>query len=112
MRFEWDARKNATNRRKHDVAFETAALAFEDPYAISQRDISDSDEDRWVTLGAVEPGLILFVVHTQHEQEGEEIIRIISARKAEARERNVYAEAHKGSERRSKEASRKARRRH
>lgn len=112
MRFEWDARKNTINRRKHDVAFETASLVFEDPYAISQQDLSGGDEERWITLGAVEPGLVLFVVHTQHEREGEEVIRIISARKAEARERGAYAEAHKDSESRPKEASRKRRRRH
>jgi uncharacterized DUF497 family protein len=40
MRFEWDEHKNRHNRRKHDVGFETAALVFDDPYALTQRDFS------------------------------------------------------------------------
>jgi len=112
MRFEWDERKDSINRRKHGVAFETAAIVFEDPGAVTQPDITSGDEERWITLGAVEPGLILFVVHTHAESEGEEIIRIISARKAESRERIIYAQAHKDTETRHTRSSRKTRRRH
>jgi uncharacterized DUF497 family protein len=112
MRFEWDDRKNDLNRRKHDVSFEIATIAFDDPFALSQTDISSPDEERWITIGAVEPGLVLFVVHTHFESEGEEVIRIISARKAESSERKLYEEAHKDPKRRHKEASRKTRRRH
>ena len=64
MRFEWDEHKNTINRRKHDVAFETAAMVFDDPFALTLRDETRGDEERWITIGAVEPGLILFVVHT------------------------------------------------
>jgi uncharacterized protein len=112
MRLEWDEHKNAINRRKHGVAFETAAIVFDDPYAVTQADLAIENEERWITLGAVEPGLILFVVHAHFEIGGEEVIRIISARKAESREREIYAEAHKKAKRRHKEASRKTRRRH
>jgi uncharacterized DUF497 family protein len=112
MRFEWDERKNRANRRKHGVAFETATMVFDDPYAVTQPDIGSGDEERWVTLGAIEPGLILFVVHTHSWTQGEDTVRIISARKAESRERNIYAEAHKNTETRYTRASRKARRRH
>jgi uncharacterized DUF497 family protein len=112
MRFEWDERKDAINRRKHGVAFETAAIVFQDPRAFSQPDITSGDEERWITLGAIEPGLILLVVHTHAESEGEEIIRIISARKAESRERIIYAEAYKNTETRHSRSSRKARRKH
>jgi uncharacterized DUF497 family protein len=111
MRFEWDERKNRSNRRKHGVGFETATIVFDDPYAVTQPDISSGDEERWITLGAIEPGLVLFVVHTHPESE-EETIRIISARKAQSGERNIYAEAHKNTETRHTRASRKARRRH
>jgi uncharacterized DUF497 family protein len=38
MRFEWDERKNEKNLRKHDVRFETAVLAFDDPCALTQPD--------------------------------------------------------------------------
>jgi len=63
MRFEWDENKNAQNVRKHDVRFETALLVFDDPYALTQRDISFDDEERWITLGAAGPGSLLLVVH-------------------------------------------------
>jgi hypothetical protein len=112
MRFEWDKGKNDLNRRKHRVAFETAAIIFEDPYALTRPDFSSEDEERWITLGAVESGLVLFVVHTYHEEDEELVIRIISARKAGPRERLVYEEAHKNSKRRHKDSSRNARRRH
>jgi uncharacterized DUF497 family protein len=82
MRFEWDDGKNRRNLVKHDVRFETAVLVFDDPYALTQRDESSDDEDRWITIGAIGLGAVLLVVHTCFERDGEEIIRIISARAA------------------------------
>jgi uncharacterized DUF497 family protein len=96
MRFEWDENKNRQNLRKHDVGFESAVLIFDDRYAYTQRDLSFSEEERWITVGTMEPGSILFVVHTYAEVEGEEIIRVISARRAESHERKAYEEAYKG----------------
>ena len=55
MRFEWDEH----NLRKHDVRFETAILVFDDPYAITQRDLTFEDEERWITVGAIGTGSIL-----------------------------------------------------
>jgi uncharacterized protein len=46
MRFEWDEHKSRRNRRKHGVGFETAALVFDDPYALTQRDSSVENEER------------------------------------------------------------------
>ena len=94
MRFEWDEAKNQRNLLKHDVRFETATLAFDDPCALTQRDESTDEEERWITLGSVSPGTVLFVVHTWRERSKEEIIRIISARPATPRERKRYEEAH------------------
>ena len=94
MRCEWDNDKNRRNLLKHDVRFETAALVFDDPYMLTERDPSTEGEDRWHTMGSVAPGVVLFVVHTWFEQNGEEVIRIISARRAESRERRRYEEAH------------------
>src|SRR5580658_7135390 len=111
MRFEWDEQKNRQNLRKHDVRFETAMLVFDDPYALTQRDFT-SEEERWITVGAIGPGSILLVVHTFYEEQGEEIIRIISARAAESHERRAYEEAHKGAEARHLRHRRKKRRRH
>ena len=46
MRFECDEQKNRQNLHKHDVRFETAVLVFDDPYAITQRDVTFEDEER------------------------------------------------------------------
>ncbi len=98
MRFERDEKKNRQNLRKHDVRFETAILVFDDPFAISQRDLAHGDEERWITIGAMGPGSILLVVHTFYEQRDEEVVSIISARAADSHERKAYEEAHKGAE--------------
>ena len=112
MRFEWDEQKARQNRRKHDIGFDTAVLVFDDPYALSQRDFSVEDEQRWVTLGAIGPGSILLVVHTSYQEEGEEIVRIISARAAESHERKVYEETHKRPKTRHPRDRRKEKRGH
>ena len=112
MRFEWDEQKNRQNPRKHDVRFETAMLVFDDPYALTQRDFTSEDEERWITVGAIGPGSVLLVVHTFYEKQGEEIIRIISARAAESHERRAYEETHKGAEARHPRHRRKKRRGH
>ena len=98
--FEWDDEKNRANRLKHDASFETAALLFDDPYALTQKDPT-SEEERFITLGAIGPGAILFVVHVSYgNAEGEEVIRIISARPATGREKRSYGEAYKEATRR------------
>ncbi|HEV3315576.1 MAG TPA: BrnT family toxin [Candidatus Angelobacter sp.] len=112
MWFEWDEAKNRQNLRKHNVRFETAALVFDDPFALSHRDDASNDEERWITIGAIGPGPILVVVHTWLEKHGEEVIRIISARAAESHEKWAYAEAHKGAETRYRRDRRENRRRH
>jgi len=95
-RFEWDAAKNLANRRKHGVDFETALRVFADPFALSEQDRVEEGEPRWQTIGLVEGRLLLLVAHTVREdgddETGEEVdvIRIISARKADRRERRRY----------------------
>jgi uncharacterized DUF497 family protein len=112
LRSEWDEQKNRQNLRKRDVRFETAMLVFDDPYALTQRDFTSEDEERWITVGTIVRGSILLVVHTFYEEQGEEIIRIISAHAAESHERRAYEEAHKGAEARHPRHGRKKRRRH
>ena len=93
MRWTWDPDKAAANRGKHGLSFETAVLVFDDPLHASKPD-PHSDGDRWHTIGLVGPVLLL-VVHTYPEagsQEVEPVGRIISARKATARERRAYEE--------------------
>ena len=91
MEFEWHADKADSNLRKHGVSFEDAARVFLDPDRIETFDGRDSyGEDRWKTVGLVEPAL-LAVVYTARGKGGE-VIRIISARKADANERSQYRE--------------------
>ena len=93
MRWTWDPEKAAANRAKHGLSFETAAHVFDDPFQASKPD-PHPDGDRWQTMGIVGPVLLL-VIHTspEVEAEGEEPVgRIISARKATARERKAYEE--------------------
>lgn len=99
MRFEFDQRKSRQNLAKHGIDFETAQIIFEDPYAVSQRDEIHDDEERWITLGELAPGAVLFVVHTAFaEPGGLEVIRLISARAATSREKTQYEKAHKRAE--------------
>jgi hypothetical protein len=63
MRFEWDETKNRANLLKHRISFETAVLAFGDPHALTQRDEFVTAEERWITLGSVNPDAVLFIVH-------------------------------------------------
>jgi uncharacterized DUF497 family protein len=90
MRFVWDEEKSRRNLIKHKVSFETARLVFDDPNAISRPDRIVEGEERWQTLGQVGGVVILLVAHTYHDEEGEEVIRIISARKATPQERERY----------------------
>ena len=94
MRFGWDGAKNRQNRRKHGVSFETAAQVFADPFAIVRRDPVERDEERWQIIGVALGIAVLLVAYTVLEEKGDEIIRIISARKATPQERKAYAEGH------------------
>lgn len=93
MRFEWDGKKNRINQLNHGgIAFESAALVFDDPHAIFRKDRIVSGEQRWHAIGAAE-GAVLLVVHVYRMENGngdEETIRIISAREANERERRGY----------------------
>jgi uncharacterized DUF497 family protein len=86
--FEWDDRKAALNLRKHGVSFEEAITALADPRAITAVDLVFPD--RWITIGRSVLLRVLFVVHTQSLPGGR--TRIISARKASARQRRKYEE--------------------
>lgn len=87
-----DERKNRANQAKHRLSFETAALVFDDPHAISLPDREVEGEERWQTLGMAGGIAVVLVAHTEWEEGGEPRIRIISARKATQRERKIYEE--------------------
>ncbi len=93
MRFEWDERKSRRNLAKHKVSFETAAVVFDDPRAVSVIERIEKGEERWQTMGHVGGDVVLLVAHTYREEDGEEVIRIISGRKATPRERKIYEES-------------------
>ena len=91
MQFEWDEPKNKRNQRRHGLSFETAALVFRDPDVLSELDRRyENIEERWYSIGRI--GItVVYVSHTVVESEhGEEIIRIISARKATSVEQRSY----------------------
>ena len=88
-RFEWDDRKDAENQRKHKITFEEARTVFADEYARLLDDPDHSgDEDRFILLGLSAAFRVLVVVHTYRAHD--DIIRIISARKATKVERQQY----------------------
>ncbi len=94
MRFEWDARKNELNRKKHGNSFETAVEVFQDPLHLSILDARfNYFEERWITLGAYNDLLLLVGAHLYYTYQGEEVIRIISAREATVNERRHYEQA-------------------
>lgn len=83
---EWDIEKEKLNRRKHGISFETAGRIFLDTERIEYYDAVHSiDEDRFVTIGIVDS--LLSVVYTEREND---VLRLISARKATEKERRAY----------------------
>ena len=91
LRFEWDPRKDAENRRKHGLSFDEAQTVFADEHALLLDDPDHSaTEDRFILLGLSAAFRVLVVVHGYRDRD--DTIRIISARKATKRERQRYDE--------------------
>jgi uncharacterized DUF497 family protein len=86
MDFEWDTAKEQANHKKHGLDFRTASRVFLDPYLIEFEDLR-ADELRFNAIGLVD-GRMLFVTYTMRG----EVVRIISARGAEPREKRKYYE--------------------
>ena len=88
IKFEWNLSKARANLKKHGVSFEEAQSAFFDENAIQFFDSEGSvEEERFLMLGLSENSRILLVCHCERE---DEVIRIISARRATAKERKHY----------------------
>ena len=92
--FEWDVNKARKNLSKHKISFEGATSVFRDEKAISISDEEHSDdEERWLTIGLDEVTRTLVVIHTYISiDENNCNIRLISARKATKKERQIYNE--------------------
>lgn len=90
MDFEWDIQKEQKNIAKHGLDFSTAILVFGDENRLEFYDVEHSDtEDRYITIGAIDGVVtIVYVTYTERNQ----AIRIISARGATRREKEVYYE--------------------
>jgi uncharacterized protein len=89
LRFDWDHRKARANQKKHGVSFEEASTVFSDEHALLVDDPEHSEqEDRFVLLGLSSMLRTLVVCHCYRESD--EIIRIISARRATRSERLQY----------------------
>jgi len=91
LRFEWDENKAQSNLRKHGLSFQQAVRVFSDPFQLVDQDRYVDGEERWQTIGSIDNFTIVVVAHTirDHEQ-GTEVIRIISARRAGPHERRRY----------------------
>jgi uncharacterized DUF497 family protein len=85
MRFTWDAKKAASNLRKHGVSFTEAASAFDDPLGAYYPDTLH--EDRFILIGFSRRLRLLYVVHAEIQRD---LIRLISARRATSHEKAHY----------------------
>lgn len=86
MRFEWDEDKNDANIRHHGIDFADVLTMFLAPMLTNLDDRIDYGEDRWVSIGMIARGIAVIV---WTERNGD-VIRIISARKANKNERRRY----------------------
>jgi uncharacterized protein len=87
VRFEWDLTKAGANLRTHGVSFAEATTVLDDDFALTRNDPDALGEQRFVSLGLSDLGKLLVVVHTYREPE---TIRLISAWKANRRQRMQY----------------------
>lgn len=90
MKFEWDERKNRANIKKHGIDFADAWEVFENPLFAWMDDREDYGDDRWVGLGIMHSLMVVLVVFVE---KGEDVIRVISLRKAKGHEREKYEKA-------------------
>ena len=89
--FEWLEQKARDNLQNHKVSFEEAQRVFCDLYAITGEDRIEGGEWRSVTIGMVPPRLqVIVVAYTVRQRGDRQVIRIISARKANRKERRQY----------------------
>ena len=89
LRFLWDPRKAVSNERKHGVGFPEATTVFDDPLSVTIADPDHSlEEQRFLLLGQSNRLRVLVVAHLERG----ESIRIISVRRVNRRERQIYEE--------------------
>ena len=99
IKFEWDPEKARENYRKHGVSFEQATVVFSDVFGLEEYDSNHSTfgETRYSRIGFAADG-ILYVVYTMRDP-NEDLIRLISARRADRSEQQLYIQERYGKER-------------
>lgn len=85
-KFEWDEGKNSTNQAKHGIRFEDILEVFDYPMLTKVDDRFDYGEVRYIGIGKNQIAVFFTIVYTKREPK----IRIISARKANKKERKLY----------------------
>ena len=91
LKFEWDENKNRANIKKHGFSFAEATHIFRDPNALYMPDPDHSEsEERWLGLGSLRNLTLVVTVFVDRSESNEQIIRIISARKASKAEKQQY----------------------
>lgn len=91
--FSWDERKSRSNFKNHGVAFSEAATCWLDEYAIEKFDDEHSDtETRWLMIGKSDLGRLLTCWYTERKFGDQDIVRLIGARHATAKEKRIYYE--------------------
>lgn len=88
LQFEWDDGKDEVNRTKHGIGFEEAKFIFIHPVVTAQDDRRDYGENRFISYGRIVRAVVIAVVHTMRRGR----IRLISARKANRKEKRAYYE--------------------
>ena len=89
MDLHWDPAKAKANLEAHKISFSEASTVLEDELALTREDVDAEGEQRFVSLGMSSFGNLLVVVYTYREPD---IVRLISAWKANARQRKAYAQ--------------------
>ena len=86
MKFEWDKKKNEINLQKHGISFEEAKLIFNGPVLTSEDRKHSYGEVRKISVGEIENIVVVVVIHTKRGDN----VRLISARKVNKKERELY----------------------
>ena len=87
MEFTWDEKKNEQNIKKHGFDFAEADQVFDSVLISSLDESQDYGEDRWIGIGTLQNGTVVIVVFTEEEND---VIRVISMRKASKNEKEKY----------------------
>lgn len=88
MEFEWDKAKNRANILKHGISFEIAIRIFHDPNLSSNIDRVADGEERWQSIGLIEGRLLVLAAHAWSTND---VVRVISARKATRNEEREHS---------------------